>query len=109
MDPRQPDFGGSEGHAAFPAARPAFGHAAERGSGRGGGAAVRAGPPLSGGQRSEAHTSELQSLMRISYAVFCLNKENVVRHNFYNRIPELTLIIHTTKAYTNDVKHTHTT
>src|SRR3546814_10179579 len=25
-------------------------------------------------QRSEEHTSELQSLMRISYAVFCLNK-----------------------------------
>src|SRR3546814_7325324 len=27
-------------------------------------------------QRSEEHTSELQSLMRISYAVFCLNKTN---------------------------------
>src|SRR3546814_2019596 len=26
--------------------------------------------------RSEEHTSELQSLMRISYAVFCLNKNN---------------------------------
>src|SRR3546814_13962106 len=26
------------------------------------------------GDRSEEHTSELQSLMRISYAVFCLNK-----------------------------------
>src|SRR3546814_5813635 len=26
--------------------------------------------------RSEEHTSELQSLMRISYAVFCLNKQN---------------------------------
>src|SRR3546814_5902988 len=26
------------------------------------------------GPRSEEHTSELQSLMRISYAVFCLNK-----------------------------------
>src|SRR3546814_13615279 len=29
-------------------------------------------------RRSEEHTSELQSLMRISYAVFCLNKK---RHN----------------------------
>src|SRR3546814_2946710 len=29
--------------------------------------------------RSEEHTSELQSLMRISYAVFCLKKKNV--HN----------------------------
>src|SRR3546814_4721261 len=29
-----------------------------------------------GGIRSEEHTSELQSLMRISYAVFCLKKKN---------------------------------
>src|SRR3546814_19229001 len=29
----------------------------------------------SNGQRSEEHTSELQSLMRISYAVFCLKKK----------------------------------
>src|SRR3546814_10508654 len=28
------------------------------------------------GSRSEEHTSELQSLMRISYAVFCLKKNN---------------------------------
>src|SRR3546814_7285180 len=28
------------------------------------------------GARSEEHTSELQSLMRISYAVFCLKKKN---------------------------------
>src|SRR3546814_6348827 len=28
------------------------------------------------GYRSEEHTSELQSLMRISYAVFCLTKKN---------------------------------
>src|SRR3546814_7388182 len=30
----------------------------------------------SGETRSEEHTSELQSLMRISYAVFCLKKKN---------------------------------
>src|SRR3546814_5874220 len=30
--------------------------------------------------RSEEHTSELQSLMRISYAVFCLNKKNSQHH-----------------------------
>src|SRR3546814_4301583 len=29
-----------------------------------------------GQERSEEHTSELQSLMRISYAVFCLKKKN---------------------------------
>src|SRR3546814_1715234 len=33
-------------------------------------------------RRSEEHTSELQSLMRISYAVFCLNKTtNIMTHN----------------------------
>src|SRR3546814_2349487 len=31
--------------------------------------------PASGPGRSEEHTSELQSLMRISYAVFCLKKK----------------------------------
>src|SRR3546814_5182476 len=32
--------------------------------------------PLPLSDRSEEHTSELQSLMRISYAVFCLKKKN---------------------------------
>src|SRR3546814_6558224 len=32
-------------------------------------------PLLRGAARSEEHTSELQSLMRISYAVFCLKKK----------------------------------
>src|SRR3546814_5663443 len=32
------------------------------------------------GQRSEEHTSELQSLMRISYAVFCLKKKTNNQH-----------------------------
>src|SRR3546814_1982953 len=31
--------------------------------------------------RSEEHTSELQSLMRNSYAVFCLKKKNNNKHN----------------------------
>src|SRR3546814_1285428 len=35
--------------------------------------------PLAG--RSEEHTSELQSLMRISYAVFCLKKKKQNKHN----------------------------
>src|SRR3546814_8552599 len=39
----------------------------------------RPGPPLTLG-RSEEHTSELQSLMRISYAVFCLKKKKR-KHN----------------------------
>src|SRR3546814_6389592 len=41
-------------------------------------------------ERSEEHTSELQSLMRISYAVFCLKKKNNknknTRHNTINKI-----------------------
>src|SRR3546814_9404829 len=41
---------------------------------RASGGAARAGSD--GGLRSEEHTSELQSLMRISYAVFCLKKKN---------------------------------
>src|SRR3546814_3330587 len=40
------------------------------------------------GQRSEEHTSELQSLMRISYAVFCLTKKNSTRKT--NRVQEQT-------------------
>src|SRR3546814_2035569 len=47
--------------------------------------------------RSEEHTSELQSLMRISYAVFCLKKKNykhtiyILQHiNYYRKIPRKT-------------------
>src|SRR3546814_5093864 len=32
-------------------------------------------------RRSEEHTSELQSLMRISYAVFCLKKKKQIKYN----------------------------
>src|SRR3546814_2890006 len=38
-------------------------------------AAYYTGQPIPDGYRSEEHTSELQSLMRISYAVFCLTKK----------------------------------
>src|SRR3546814_1954147 len=34
--------------------------------------------------RSEEHTSELQSLMRISYAVFCLKKKTITTTSPYN-------------------------
>src|SRR3546814_8151654 len=45
---------------------------------------VRGGAPH---RRSEEHTSELQSLMRISYAVFCLNKKkSTTRHQQYTTI-----------------------
>src|SRR3546814_9573968 len=38
--------------------------------------------PLHRSGRSEEHTSELQSLMRISYAVFCLKKKNTYNTKF---------------------------
>src|SRR3546814_3586619 len=36
--------------------------------------------------RSEEHTSELQSLMRISYAVFCLKNKTITINHTYNTI-----------------------
>src|SRR3546814_4762479 len=39
--------------------------------------------------RSEEHTSELQSLMRISYAVFCLKKKSLNEDNTYYSTPLL--------------------
>src|SRR3546814_3081256 len=51
---------------------------------------LAAGMRADSGVRSEEHTSELQSLMRISYAVFCLKKK---KHCIYsNHINDTTLI-----------------
>src|SRR3546814_4760354 len=44
-------------------------------------------------QRSEEHTSELQSLMRISYAVFCLKKKKSKRKYNYKHHNRLHLTI----------------
>src|SRR3546814_5806843 len=38
--------------------------------------------------RSEEHTSELQSLMRISYAVFCLKKKKTNKHRTQHELQE---------------------
>src|SRR3546814_9803395 len=43
-------------------------------------------PGAMAGARSEEHTSELQSLMRNSYAVFCLNKNNYHNHTSTHHI-----------------------
>src|SRR3546814_5737909 len=40
--------------------------------------------PIAETVRSEEHTSELQSLMRISYAVFCLKKKSKKQSIFHN-------------------------
>src|SRR3546814_3013591 len=53
-------------------------------------------PPRCG--RSEEHTSELQSLMRISYAVFCL-KKHICNYSFH---------IKTSVHKLNGTKHHHT-
>src|SRR3546814_10431898 len=51
------------------------------------------------GERSEEHTSELQSLMRISYAVFCLKKKKSKQHNIHK---------HITYTQQNEIVQTHT-
>src|SRR3546814_4823094 len=57
--------------------------------------------------RSEEHTSELQSLMRISYAVFCLKKKIYIKlstqqYRYYTSITS-------TQQYTPHYQHTHYT
>src|SRR3546814_6918372 len=66
---RAPESGAARSHAA------GGGHETEHQQRRG----AKAGEDESEGRnlaRSEEHTSELQALMRISYAVFCLKKKN---------------------------------
>src|SRR3546814_6175240 len=47
---------------------------------------ARRGPRAEGGGRSEEHTSELQSLMRRSYAVFCLKNKTHIQITPHNNI-----------------------
>src|SRR3546814_9720041 len=65
--------------------------------------------PDAGLQRSEEHTSELQSLMRISYAVFCLKKKKKAKQKQSNNTRKRTKIgkqnrqkTEQHKKYTND-------
>src|SRR3546814_2315583 len=51
---------------------------------------------LFGEARSEEHTSELQSLMRISYAVFCLKKKKKSYNKTTNKITRITYDIEST-------------
>src|SRR3546814_3248566 len=48
--------------------------------------------------RSEEHTSELQSLMRISYAVFCLNKKIRLNAQTYNEYIKRKSLTHLTTS-----------
>src|SRR3546814_5992671 len=51
--------------------------------------AEKAGVTIGMAMRSEEHTSELQSLMRISYAVFCLKKKKHSKTHYTNKQPEV--------------------
>src|SRR3546814_1814058 len=66
------------------------GGARSRGAGgaSAGGVAARARGAGPGVSRSEEHTSELQSLMRISYAVFCLKKKKDEKSIHSNKLQE---------------------
>src|SRR3546814_1753998 len=54
------------------------------------------------GRRSEEHTSELQSLMRISYAVFCLKKKT---NEIYRHITPLKIARYTVSTPRNNAHH----
>src|SRR3546814_8048152 len=58
--------------------------------------------------RSEEHTSELQSLMRISYAVFCLKKK--ITHSYHDTTQEINQDrnIQITPTKNINSQHTHT-
>src|SRR3546814_1794363 len=68
----------------------------------------------SNSRRSEEHTSELQSLMRISYAVFCLKKkqntQTKLQHNYsHNTMPTVHIIAtqrHPQSQHHNFKQHT---
>src|SRR3546814_3767778 len=51
--------------------------------------------------RSEEHTSELQSLMRISYAVFCLKKKKQKKRD--TKLPIYTTVIYNTSQVSNNM------
>src|SRR3546814_7789375 len=55
--------------------------------------------------RSEEHTSELQSLMRISYAVFCLKKKKNKTSKESNTIV-LSITTHLHKSLHSDIRNT---
>src|SRR3546814_3232971 len=64
--------------------------------------------------RSEEHTSELQSLMRISYAVFCLKKKNTKMNTYTtitkndSRYNDILHIMKKTVVNTYTIVHKHT-
>src|SRR3546814_4332838 len=93
-----------------PRRRPSSSRRRPQRSSRSGSPGGRAGPgqfhsPLPAA-RSEEHTSELQSLMRISYAVFCLKKKKKKKpiNQCINKMQEKTRKIRKHSIDRNDVK-----
>src|SRR3546814_1114607 len=56
-------------------------------------------------RRSEEHTSELQSLMRISYAVFCLKKKKTTGHDDAHNATDLRQVIWREQGKRDGEKH----
>src|SRR3546814_6102851 len=80
-------------------------------------ATARRSSPRNGGMRrdrarssrSEEHTSELQSLMRISYAVFCLTKKKQTRGRTATRIAVILIFrLHRQHLKYNTIRKIHT-
>src|SRR3546814_1751987 len=61
--------------------------------------APAAGSRRCGGRRSEEHTSELQSLMRNSYAVFCMKKNKLPTPNEHNTTQVTEHLVRTETAF----------
>src|SRR3546814_6881252 len=68
-------------------------------------------PRSAGNTRSEEHTSELQSLMRNSYAVFCLKKQNRNQYTDINQTTNTLQLIPNSKQHlsqlTIKINHKH--
>src|SRR3546814_5026360 len=82
-DPAPHPFDGASMTAQSSAVSPAIDKTAPTGSRRGRAGSLDSGTSRYPRTRSEEHTSELQSLMRISYAVFCLKKKTTITDNNY--------------------------
>src|SRR3546814_6469702 len=66
--------------------------------------------PQGQSQRSEEHTSELQSLMRISYAVFCLKKKkNSAKQTELTTKYNTTQVYYQTTLYSKELENTQET
>src|SRR3546814_10488149 len=77
--------GVARGYSGQPPGQPRVGHFWDPGDSRGAAFRNTDHTRARGSFRSEEHTSELQSLMRISYAVFCLKKKNTTNKVYQTR------------------------